>query len=183
MSASDVLLEKVMAYATSEGIADKSLREIAAGIGSSHRMLLYHFGSREGLLIGIVSRVEQHQRDVLAALAQRAGSTPAEVMLGLWRQVSDPALRPYVRLFFAVVGLAVQGVPGTTSLLDALTTPWLSQGAELAQRLGLPADPVALRLAVATTRGLLLELLGGADPEQVDAAYQMLVRMWEQYST
>jgi AcrR family transcriptional regulator len=183
MGASDVLLEKVMAYATSQGFADKSLREIAAGIGTSHRMLLYHFGSREGLLVAIVSRVEQQQRDVLTALAGSAGSTPAEVMLALWRQVSDPRLRPYVRLFFAVVGLAVQGVPGTTSLLDGLTAPWLDQGAEVAERLDLPPDPVGLRLAIATTRGLLLELLAGADPAEVDAAYQMLVRMWEQSST
>jgi AcrR family transcriptional regulator len=183
MGASDVLLAKVMAYATSEGIADKSLREIAAGIGTSHRMLLYHFGSREGLLVAIVSRVEQQQRDVLTALAGGAGSTPAQLLLGLWRQVSDPRLRPYVRLFFAVVGLAVQGVPGTAGLLDRLTTPWLTEGAEVAERLERPPDPVAMRLAIAATRGLLLDLLAGADPAEVDDAFGMLVRMWEQSST
>jgi AcrR family transcriptional regulator len=170
-----------MAYATSAGIADKSLREIAAGIGTSHRMLLYHFGSREGLLVAIVSRVEQQQRDVLTALAGTGDAS--RVMLDLWRQVSDPRLRPNVALFFAVVGMAVQGVPGTTSLLDGLTTPWLDQAGEAARRLGFPPDPVILRLAVATARGLLLELLAGADPGEVDACYELFVRMLEQSST
>ena len=171
----DALLDKVMAYAAEHGIADKSLREIATGVGTSHRMLLYHFGSREGLLAAIVGAVEEQQRAVLAALSE--DGDPAEVMLRLWEQVSQPALRPYVRLFFATVGLAVQGVPGTQTLLDNLTTPWLEQGGEAARRLGVPADPAAIRLGVAVSRGLLLELLAGAAPADVDASYRLFVEM------
>jgi AcrR family transcriptional regulator len=171
----DALLDKVMAYAAEHGIADKSLREIATGVGTSHRMLLYHFGSREGLLAAIVGAVEEQQRAVLAALSE--DGDPAEVMLRLWEQVSQPTLRPYVRLFFAAVGLAVQGVPGTQTLLDNLTTPWLEQGGEAARRLGVPADPAAIRLGVAVSRGLLLELLAGAAPADVDASYRLFVEM------
>jgi len=171
----DALLDKVMAYAAEHGLADKSLREIATGVGTSHRMLLYHFGSREGLLAAIVGAVEEQQRAVLEALSEEGD--PAEVMLRLWEQVSQPALRPYVRLFFATVGLAVQGVPGTQALLDNLTTPWLEQGGEAARRLGVPVDPAAVRLGVAVTRGLLLELLAGAAPADVDASYRLFVEM------
>ena len=171
----DALLDKVMAYAAEHGIADKSLREIATGVGTSHRMLLYHFGSREGLLAAIVGAVEEQQRTVLAALSE--DGDPAEVMLRLWEQVSQPTLRPYVRLFFATVGMAVQGVPGTQTLLDNLTTPWLEQGGEAARRLGVPADPAAIRLGVAVSRGLLLELLAGAAPADVDASYRLFVEM------
>jgi len=178
----DLLLSRVLAYAVSDGITDKSLREIAAGVGTSHRMLIYHFGSREGLLVAIVAEVEKQQRAVLDSLVDpRATDAPApgDVMRRLWQQVSDPALRPYVRLFFAVVGLAVQGVPGTGTLLDSLTEPWLDQGGAVRERLGLPDDPAALRLGVATARGLLLELLAGADPGEVDRSYELFVQMWE----
>jgi AcrR family transcriptional regulator len=171
----DALLDKVMGYAAEHGIADKSLREIATGVGTSHRMLLYHFGSREGLLAAIVGAVEEQQRAVLAALSEEGDQV--EVMLRLWEQVSQPALRPYVRLFFATVGLAVQGVPGTQALLDNLTTPWLEQGGAAARRLGVPVDPAAVRLGVAVARGLLLELLAGAAPADVDASYQLFVEM------
>jgi AcrR family transcriptional regulator len=177
-AARDALLERVLAYAATEGVADKSLREIAAGVGTSHRMLLYHFGSREGLLVAIVAEVERQQRAVLEALS----GSGDDVMWGLWRQVSDPALRPYVRLFFATVGLAVQGVAGTRALLDTLTDPWLDQGGAAAERRGLAADPAALRLGVATTRGLLLDLLAGADPAEVDAAYRLFVDMWQRWA-
>jgi len=46
----DRLLAAAVDQAIRGGIADLSLRELAAAIGTSHRMLLYHFGSREGLL-------------------------------------------------------------------------------------------------------------------------------------
>jgi AcrR family transcriptional regulator len=176
----DALLDRVTLYAAEHGIADKSLREIASGVGTSHRMLLYHFGSREGLLAAIVAAVEDQQRAVLAALSE--GGDPAAVMLGLWEQVSQPSLRPFVRLFFAAVGLAVQGVPGTEAVLDNLTAPWLDQGGEAARRLGVAVDPAALRLGVAVARGLLLELVAGADPAEVDASYRLFVEVWRRSS-
>jgi AcrR family transcriptional regulator len=53
------LLAAAVDHAMRDGIADLSLRELAAAIGTSHRMLLYHFGSREGLLIAVVQAVEE----------------------------------------------------------------------------------------------------------------------------
>jgi AcrR family transcriptional regulator len=182
MAATDALLDRVIAYAAAEGITDKSLREIASGVGTSHRMLLYHFGSREGLLAAIVGAVEAQQREVLAALTVVPDGTASEVMLRLWKQVSDPTLRPFVRLFFATVGLAVQGTAGTRALLDGLTNPWLAEGGAAAERLGMPVDPAALRLSVAVSRGLLLELVAGADPAAVDASYQLFVDMWQHWA-
>jgi AcrR family transcriptional regulator len=181
--AREMLLDRVLRYAATQGLADRSLREIAVGVGTSHRMLLYHFGSRAGLLAAVVATVEEQQRDLLATLTATSGEAGAdsEVMVRLWDRVSDPDLRPFVRVFFAVVGLAVQGVAGTESLLGTLTGPWLAEGAETARRIGVPADPAALRLGVAVTRGLLLELLAGADPDQVDAAYRLFVDMWRHW--
>jgi pimeloyl-ACP methyl ester carboxylesterase len=77
--------------AAEDGLADRSLREIAASAGTSHRMLLYHFGSREGLLAAIVSAIEARQR---AAMADMSGGSPHEVMTGLWERVSSAELRP-----------------------------------------------------------------------------------------
>lgn len=179
------LIERLMAYGATEGLADRSLREIAAGLGTSHRMLLYHFGSREGVLAAVVEAMEARQRAMLAALTDdgaqddhRTGADGVEeLMLRQWEQLSDPQLRPFIRLFFAVVGLAVQGTPGTEALLPNLTTPWLDEAAAAARRLGMPHDPAAMRLGVAASRGLLLELLAGADPAEVTAAYRLLVRV------
>ena len=51
--ARDRLLAAAVSHALSGGIADLSLRELAAAIGTSHRMLIYHFGSRQGLLAAV----------------------------------------------------------------------------------------------------------------------------------
>jgi AcrR family transcriptional regulator len=172
----DALLAKVLEAAAKDGLADRSLREIAAGAGTSHRMLLYHFGSREGLLAAIVAAMEAQQREAMAAMA---GGTPREVMTGLWEQVSSLELRPFVRLFFEVFALAVRGAQGTGELLGGLSTAWIDDAAEVAGRMGVEADRTAMRLGVAVSRGLLLDLLAGAPKDEVDEAYELFVRLYE----
>jgi AcrR family transcriptional regulator len=174
----DALLARIVSFAAQNGVSGKSLREIAAGVGTSHRMLLYHFGSREGLLAAIVGVVEAQQRAVMTSMTSSARS-PRDLMMGLWEQVSSPRIRPFVRLFFEVFGLAAQGVPGTESLLESLTGPWLEDGVAAARQLGLQADANAMRLGVAVSRGLLLDLLAGADPVDVRASYELFVDLWE----
>src|SRR5690348_12106555 len=139
VEAREALLAKVMDAVARDGLADRSLREIAASAGTSHRMLIYHFGSREGLLAAIVAAMEAQQR---AALPAMAGGTPREVMTGLWRQVSSPELRPFVRLFFEV--FALSGVSRShrdeAGPRDALTAPWLDDATAAAESVGMPVD-------------------------------------------
>jgi AcrR family transcriptional regulator len=165
-TATEEMLERVVHYAAEHGITGKSLREIAAGVGTSHRMLIYHFGSREGLLTAIVGDVERRQRELLSAFIM-SGQSGREVMNRLWDQVSSPELRPFVRLFFEVFGLAVQGVVRTPEL----TQSWIETAGDF--------DAAAVRLGVAVSRGLLLDLLAGADPGQVRAAHDRFVTMME----
>jgi AcrR family transcriptional regulator len=178
VSARAQLLERVIAFAAAEGIADKSLREIARGAATSHRMLLYHFGSREGLLAAIVAAIEAQQRAVMVAMAEQA-NTPRELMLGLWEQVSREELRPFVKLFFEVFGLVAQGTPGTEGLRETLTQPWLTDAAEVVKVIGVASDPAELRVGIAVSRGLLLDLVAGADYAEVDEAYRAFVDLYE----
>lgn len=169
----EALLTKVMEAVARDGLADRSLREIAASAGTSHRMLLYHFGSREGLLAAIVGAVEARQR---AAMGAMTGGSPSDVMTGLWERVSSPELRPFVRLFFEVAALATRP---PADLRDGLTAPWLDDAAAVATAVGVEPDRAALRLGVAVTRGLLLDLLAGAPRAEVDEAYAFFVRLAE----
>ncbi len=179
--ARDQLLLRVLAFAATDGIAGRSLREIAAGVGTSHRMLLYHFGSHEGLLAAIVASIEADQRALMTGIVATAGR-PRQVMLGLWEQLTRPELLPFVRLFFEVFGLVAQGTPGTEGLRESLTGPWLTQGAAAAGRLGLTTDVAELRLGIAVARGLLLDLVAGAPWPEVDAAYRRFVDLYDPQS-
>jgi len=116
------LLAAAVGHALDAGIADLSLRQIAAAIGTSHRMLIYHFGSREGLLVAVTQAVEEQQR---AALLE-SGATPQDARES-WERLSAPALWPQERLFFELYAYALRGRPGTEGFLDGIVESWVAQ--------------------------------------------------------
>ena len=71
-----VLLARVVDHLTSSGLSNQSLRVLASAVGSSHRMLLYHFGSYDGLVAAVVGEVEQRQRRELLRDASTDGPGP-----------------------------------------------------------------------------------------------------------
>jgi AcrR family transcriptional regulator len=173
------LLDRTITHVGEHGLSDLSLRELAAGIGSSHRMLIYHFGNREGLLAAIVASIETDQRALLAQLAADA-SSPTDLVRAQWAVLTDPVLRPSIVLFFEVLALALQERPGTEGFLAGLTEPWLDVGLDVATQLGLETSRDELRLGVAVMRGLLIELLAGADLAACTASLDRFLAMWEQ---
>ena len=94
------LLERILGYLTDHGVGDISLRELAAALGTSHRMLIYHFGSKEGLFVAVVKEAEKRQQQLLANLF--GGGTADFTASGrrFWQQLRSPELRPLERLFF-----------------------------------------------------------------------------------
>ena len=163
-----LLLERVMAEVSVNGLADRSLREVAEAVGSSHRMLHYHFGSRAGLVAAIVETVESAQRELLAELAGEI-EDPVELARALWVRTSAPELRPFVRLFFECVALT-GGV--------GLTDPWIETSLQIGERHGLPVDEDELRLGVAVTRGLLIDVLASDDASGATRAFERFLEMW-----
>ncbi|MGA0601290.1 TetR/AcrR family transcriptional regulator [Caulobacter sp. KR2-114] len=175
------LLDATMAYAAAHGLADLSLRQLAQAIGASHRMLIYHFGSKEGLLTEVVREVERRQRVLAAAIDDDAGLSPGDQVRAAWKRFADPAMWPQERLFFDVYAQALQGHPHAAPLLADVVEAWVAPIAARAIRHGTPAATAAAeaRLMVAVTRGLLLDLLAGGDPAAVDAAMALHVAAYE----
>jgi AcrR family transcriptional regulator len=180
-TARERLLAAAIAHAERHRIADTSLRELAAAIGTSHRMLIYHFGSKEGLLVAIVAAVEEAQRAFWRQLAADPAISPADLVRTMWRRFADPGLWPQERLFFELYGQALQGRPGTAGLLDDVVGSWITLAAEQAARHGVPAGDARAdaTLAVATMRGLLLDLLATGDRERTDAAVERYIQLYE----
>ena len=172
------LLEAAVDRRSETGVAGRSLRQLAAELGTSHRMLIYHFGSMEGLLVEVVREVEARQRAALADLDENLD--PAEMAKAFWRRFTDPALYPNERLFFELYGQALQGRPGTEALLPEVVTAWIEPLAAVAKSHGLSARDARAhaRLGVATTRGLLLDLLATGDLAEVNAAMDLFVDLY-----
>jgi AcrR family transcriptional regulator len=172
------LLESAIAHLAEHGLGGATLRSIASAIGTSHRMLIYHFGSRDGLLLAIVRSVEEEQRAAMAALAADAGGSMADLARGMWERVADPRLHPHERLFFELYGRALQGDPGAAPMLEWVVPAWVDQLTALLVDRGLPADEAraTARLGLATVRGLLLDLLATGDRAAADAAHELYIR-------
>ena len=171
------LLAAVVDVALAGGIADKSLRAIAAAAGTSHRMLIHHFGSREDLLVEVIRAVEGRQRAALSELAGEPGEVTGPMAASFWKHLRSPELAPQERLFFEVYGQALQGRPGTEGLLEGIVDDWLDTITDINVSMGM--DPATARahgrLGIAVTRGLLLDLLATRDHAAVDAAMDVWI--------
>ena len=99
------LLDAVVKECAERGIGDRSLRDIGVAVGTSHRMLLHHFGSRDELLLAIVEEVERRQTAMLEELPADLG----DAIAAMWADLRRPELRPFERLFFECYSRAGAG--------------------------------------------------------------------------
>jgi AcrR family transcriptional regulator len=164
------LLTAVIADLMTEGLRDRSLRDIAAAGGPSHRMLIHYFGSRYGLMTAVVEAIEEDQKRFLESLDGEVG----DVVSVMWRRVSDPALWPAERLFFECYARALHGEEPFARMLPGAIDDWLDRTVARGTTPDVPPDlaRARARLGLAVFRGLLLDLVGTRDRVGVDAAFE-----------
>jgi AcrR family transcriptional regulator len=174
-SPKEQLLERTIDHLAQHGLVDCSLRELAAAIGTSHRMLIYHFGSKEGLFVEVVRAVESRQRAVMSDLSVASDDSLGDIARRFWHSLSDPALAPHERLFFEMYGQALQGRPYAAPLLDGIVDSWLEPMTAMLRARGVPeaSARAEARLGIAVVRGLLLDLLATGDTEGATAAFEL----------
>jgi len=176
------LLDATIDYVATHGLGDLSLRQLAAAIGTSHRMLIYHFWSKAGLLVEVVRVFEQQQLDALVELDLDPDLTEAELFRRMWKRLADPALWAQERLFFEMYGQALQGRGHSGRLLDDIVSSWVEPvAAKLRATRGLtPAVARAdARLRLAVVRGLLLDLLATGDRAGANRAIELFIAQYE----
>ena len=103
------LLEKIVDVLLAEGISELSLRPLANSVGTSARLLIYHFGSKEKLLADALEQVRQRVEASLRSLAAKEGALSLDQFLLLfWRWAMRKPNQRYFRLLFEIDGLAMQ---------------------------------------------------------------------------
>jgi AcrR family transcriptional regulator len=166
------LLDRAYQYALEHGLADMSLRPLAAAIGSSPRVLLFLFGSKDGLVSELLARA---RRDELGFLAEATAGQPADLAAAVaatWQWLAADQVRPLLTLWTQAYARSLAEPEGPWSgfaarsvadWLDVLA-PGPSTGAESES-----AAPDRT-LALAVLRGCLLDLLATGDADRVAAA-------------
>ena len=168
------LLERCIAWFAQHGVGDTSLRTLATAVGTSHRMLLYHFGTREGLLAAVVERVEQDERALLTHLLDHEPDAYA-AGVRFWEHVADAATT-FAPLYFELAGQAMQGQPWAASLRTWLSSGWTEALTDLWVALGRAPDEAdeLARANLAVVRGLLFDLALTGDRQAADDGMRRL---------
>ncbi|MFO0760939.1 MAG: helix-turn-helix domain-containing protein [Byssovorax sp.] len=159
------LLAAVIDELDHHGLGDRSLRDLAAAVGTSHRMLIHHFGSREGLLVAVVEAVEAGERAAAAARYAPADLDPVSEMRRSWERLADPAFAGRERLFFECYARALQGEEPFARMLPGAIDHWVDAMSATDIARGVPRREARARsrVVLALFRGLLLDLLATGD--------------------
>ena len=172
------LIEGAVDVFVERGLSDLSLRDLASALGTSHRMLIYHFGSKEALLTEVVRATERRQQLALAQLTEGLGDDSVEVARTFWRRLRSPELAPLERLFFEVYAQALQGKAYASTFLEDAVSSWVEMTVPALKAEGLSEAEARTeaRLGQAVVRGLLLDVLATGDRDGADVAFERFLR-------
>ena len=160
-------------YVLENGLEGLSLRPLAAALGTSTRMLLYDFESKEKLVDEALAEIRRRLARRLAEL--QAGGDQAATLAEIWAWASAAERAPFMRVFFEThvhalahpEAHAARGRPMIDDWLRFLESRWEPEA----------LDPATATLFVAVIRGLLLDRLTAPDPERVDAALRRFTEL------
>ena len=162
------LLEASYRYVLVHGIAGFSLRPLAAAVGSSPRVLLYLFGSKDGLVRALLARSRAEELELLADLRASPADGLDQVGVRLWDWLAAEPRR----------GLLTLWLEGYTQSLVEPTGPWANFARStiddwLALLAEHQTDPSSMAAAIERTsvlailRGALLDLLATGETERL----------------
>ena len=166
------LLNASIEYLLENGVADLSLRPLAAKVGSKARLLVYHFGSKDALITEAMLVVRERVKENFAAIVRDSRDRkPSQIVRAFWSWATSEQHERYLRLFFEVHGLALQNPKQYGPYLEGAFTTWVElMGAVLPAKLS-PAKRRALAsLAVSTVVGLMLDYLSSGDKKRTSDA-------------
>ena len=173
------LLNQAADYVLAHGLADSTLRPLAKALKTNARMLVYHFGSREGLMREVLACIRARE-DARIEAWFRAGKAPRTMPQFLrWfcRRLSRTQTRPALRLLFELYALALRNPRGYPGVFEDPVGYWQ----RLTARTGIAAkqDAAEATLLLAATRGLLLDLCATGDRSRIGRAVDALAAFAE----
>jgi AcrR family transcriptional regulator len=171
------LLERAVHYVLRNGVGTLSLRPMAKDIGTTARMLMHHFGSKEALVADVLVAIEEGFAQRVAAYTGEERSVSV-TLSRMWKETSVQAMDASLRAMFEVWGQALVHPSRYEKLLQWLTEPWidmLRRRFELAGRK--PAEAAILAtLAIGAFQGLQLVRLTSGDDARCKAALKTLIK-------
>jgi AcrR family transcriptional regulator len=160
------LLDACTDYALEHGLPDR-LGPLATAAGTSNRMLIYHFETRDGLLREVLGQARRRQVEAFTDLLRVRPEEPYPATLShAWSMMTGPHGQPYLRMFSRLHDTA--GEPLWPGFRRTATTDWLAPLEEGMRSLG---RPELATVVLAVIRGLLMDLDATGDDERTRQAF------------
>jgi len=162
----DRILDACVDHALAQGLPDR-LEPLAAASGTSTRMLIYHFGTRDALLRETLGRARRRQRDFFGELVSARPDEPyLSTLRRAWRVMTGPAGRPYLSMFGKLRENPEQ--PLWPGFRREATTDWLQPFEDGMRSIGRPELGT---LVLAVVRGLIMDIEATGDVSRADQAF------------
>lgn len=157
-------------YALAHGLIGLSLRPLAAALGTSDRMLLYHFDSKDDLVAALVRT--STQRAVQRVRAMPPSASVAEAVLELWDVVSGSEVERLQRLYVEAAALGLFGTEPYAAVVRESNALWTAALEDHLRDAGLTGSEAARAVVLldAVFMGLLLDLPLHPSPTAADRA-------------
>jgi AcrR family transcriptional regulator len=176
------LLENLLGYLLENGVADLSLRPMAAAAGTSARLLMFHFGSKEKLVTEVLAEMQtrlQHSFTRLSAI--QPGARPVPLLRAFWDWALEEENFGHLRLLYQLQILATQENAVYAGYLEGNSMNWL---ALIQAALPQPQRDSALAtLFCAVFDGLFIELMSTGDRKRTSSAIDQFVLMARKHMT
>jgi AcrR family transcriptional regulator len=137
----DELLDRVTDHVLQHGLIGLSLRPVAAAVGTSDRMLIYHFTSRDALVSAVVANATD--RAVRAVTALPGAPTVRAGVNRLWDAYRCQPLSPCLDVYCQAAATGLLGREPYLSDARASNEVWAAALREYFVRCGAPRRRVA----------------------------------------
>ncbi|MFF3059337.1 TetR family transcriptional regulator [Streptomyces sp. NPDC057909] len=176
------LLRRVRSYVLRNGLASLSLRPLARELGTSDRMLLYYFGTKERMVAEALSLDDRRPllrfRDVRnSADAPEDAAGLRRLLEELWEEFHSPDRQAVMPLQFELMTASVLHPDRYGPLMRDLITEWTDLLTPLFVRLGMSDERARneATLVVDAILGLLYGSLADGDWDRAAAAFHTLL--------
>jgi AcrR family transcriptional regulator len=171
------LLDRCYAYALEHGLADLSLRPLAAAAGTSPRVLLYLFGSKDGLVRALLRRARADELALLEDVGDPGPVGLPDAVDRIWAWLSAARHRELLTLWAEAYARSLVDPSGPWAGFARTTVEdWLDvlAGAQVPVERRSARGRAERTLALAVLRGALLDLLATGDLRRTTSAVRLL---------
>lgn len=121
----ETLLDAALGVVATEGLHRLSFGRVASRVGTSDRVVVYYFPTKDALVEAVLAAVGDSLRAGLAgALDQTSATDHLDLVRRAWAVVRTPEAQAPIAAYVEAIGLAAAGVAPYTSMVGEVVASW-----------------------------------------------------------